>query len=123
MYCLLRSFVEHFCINPKSLTFDYLDEKLVDTDLMKFRSLCSSVLSWYLEFAYICLRDTVALLRVHLYSDRRLAVWVAETLWTRCRILTPFDHLLQHLCFLRAVHLGRWKDRLQLSCMASVILL
>ncbi|RRT50559.1 hypothetical protein B296_00008061 [Ensete ventricosum] len=50
MYCLLRSLVEHSCINPKSLTFGYLDEKLVDTGLMKFLGLCPSTLSWYLEF-------------------------------------------------------------------------
>ncbi|RWW06833.1 hypothetical protein BHE74_00037173 [Ensete ventricosum] len=35
-YCLLRSLVKHSCINPKFLTFDYLDEKPVDTGLMKF---------------------------------------------------------------------------------------
>ncbi|RZS08222.1 hypothetical protein BHM03_00039163, partial [Ensete ventricosum] len=42
---------EHSCINPKSLTFGYLDEKPIDTDLMKFLALCPSALSWYLEFA------------------------------------------------------------------------
>ncbi|RZR85912.1 hypothetical protein BHM03_00012974 [Ensete ventricosum] len=41
-YCLLRSLVEHSCINPKSLTFGYLDEKPVDTGLMKFLGLCPS---------------------------------------------------------------------------------
>ncbi|RWV87700.1 hypothetical protein GW17_00050279 [Ensete ventricosum] len=51
-YCLLRSLVEHSCINPKSLTFDYLDEKPIDIGLMKFLGLCSSVLSWYLEFVF-----------------------------------------------------------------------
>ncbi|RRT68719.1 hypothetical protein B296_00026873 [Ensete ventricosum] len=51
-FCLLRSLVEHSCINPKSLTFDYLDEKLVDTGLMKFLGLYPLTLSWYLEFAY-----------------------------------------------------------------------
>ncbi|RWW60012.1 hypothetical protein BHE74_00033023 [Ensete ventricosum] len=50
-YCLLRSLVEHSCINPKSFTFGYLDEKPVDTGLMKFLGLCPSALSWYLEFA------------------------------------------------------------------------
>ncbi|RWV81997.1 hypothetical protein GW17_00056539, partial [Ensete ventricosum] len=50
-YCLLRSLVEHSCINPKSLTFGYLDEKLVDTDLIKFIGLYHFALSWYLEFA------------------------------------------------------------------------
>ncbi|RWW48061.1 hypothetical protein BHE74_00045902, partial [Ensete ventricosum] len=49
-YRLLHSLIEHSCINPKSLTFDYLDEKLVDTGLMKFLGLCPSSLSWYLEF-------------------------------------------------------------------------
>ncbi|RZS15572.1 hypothetical protein BHM03_00047430 [Ensete ventricosum] len=48
---LLRSLVEHSRINPKSLTFGYLDEKPIDTDLMKFLGLCHSALSWYLEFA------------------------------------------------------------------------
>ncbi|RWW64902.1 hypothetical protein BHE74_00027824 [Ensete ventricosum] len=37
--------------NPKSLAFGYLDEKLIDTDLMKFLGLCPSALSWYFEFA------------------------------------------------------------------------
>ncbi|RRT32581.1 hypothetical protein B296_00055620 [Ensete ventricosum] len=50
-YCLLRSLVEHSCINPKSLAFGYLDEKPVDTGLMKFLGLCPSALSCYLEFA------------------------------------------------------------------------
>ncbi|RWW27835.1 hypothetical protein GW17_00007714 [Ensete ventricosum] len=44
--------LSHFCINPKSLTFGYLDEKPIDTGLMKFLSLCLSTLSWYLEFAF-----------------------------------------------------------------------
>ncbi|RWV79896.1 hypothetical protein GW17_00058904 [Ensete ventricosum] len=50
-YCLLRSLVEHSCINPKSIAFGYLDEKPIDTGLMKFLGLCPSALSWYLEFA------------------------------------------------------------------------
>ncbi|RWW74696.1 hypothetical protein BHE74_00017340 [Ensete ventricosum] len=50
-YCLLRSLVEHSCINLKSLTFGYLDEKPVNTGLMKFLGLCLFALSWYLEFA------------------------------------------------------------------------
>ncbi|RRT63274.1 hypothetical protein B296_00001557 [Ensete ventricosum] len=50
MYYLLRSLAEQSCINPKSPTFDYFDEKLVDTDLMKFLGLCPSALSWYLKF-------------------------------------------------------------------------
>ncbi|RWW04271.1 hypothetical protein GW17_00032512 [Ensete ventricosum] len=50
-YCLLRSLVKHSCINPKSLTFGYLDEKPIDTSLMKFLGLCPTALSWYLEFA------------------------------------------------------------------------
>ncbi|RWV88795.1 hypothetical protein GW17_00049090 [Ensete ventricosum] len=50
-YCLLCSLVEHSYINPKSLVFDYLDEKFIDTGLMKFLGLCPFVLSWYLEFA------------------------------------------------------------------------
>ncbi|RWW56438.1 hypothetical protein BHE74_00036848 [Ensete ventricosum] len=41
----------HSCINPKSLTFGYLDEKPIDTDLMKFLGLYPSALSWYLKFA------------------------------------------------------------------------
>ncbi|RZS24210.1 hypothetical protein BHM03_00057253 [Ensete ventricosum] len=52
VYCLLRSLVEHSCINPKSLTFGYLDEKPIDIGLMKFLGLCPSALSWYLEFAF-----------------------------------------------------------------------
>ncbi|RZR71918.1 hypothetical protein BHM03_00008729 [Ensete ventricosum] len=51
MYYLLRSFVELSCINPKSLTFGYLDKKSADTGLMKFLGLCPSALFWYLEFA------------------------------------------------------------------------
>ncbi|RWW59934.1 hypothetical protein BHE74_00033102, partial [Ensete ventricosum] len=51
-YCLLRSLVEHSCINPKSLAFDYLDKKPIDTGLMKFLGLCPFALSWYLEFAF-----------------------------------------------------------------------
>ncbi|RWV94556.1 hypothetical protein GW17_00042889 [Ensete ventricosum] len=51
MYCLLRSLVEHSCINLKSLAFGYLDEKFVDTGFMKFLGICPSALSWYLEFA------------------------------------------------------------------------
>ncbi|RZR87486.1 hypothetical protein BHM03_00014898 [Ensete ventricosum] len=50
-YFLLRSLVEHSCINPKSLTFGYLDEKPIGTGLMKFLGLYPSALSWYLEFA------------------------------------------------------------------------
>ncbi|RRT51482.1 hypothetical protein B296_00051093, partial [Ensete ventricosum] len=45
-YDLLRSLVEHFYTNPKSSTFDYLDEKPVDTSLIKFSDLCPSTLSW-----------------------------------------------------------------------------
>ncbi|RRT67198.1 hypothetical protein B296_00002708 [Ensete ventricosum] len=52
MYCLLRSLVKHSCINSKSLAFNYLDEKPIDTGLMKFLGLCPSVLSWYLEFFF-----------------------------------------------------------------------
>ncbi|RWW14813.1 hypothetical protein GW17_00021382 [Ensete ventricosum] len=52
VYYLLRSLVDHFCINSKSLAFGYLDEKLIDTGLMKFLGLCPSALSWYLEFAF-----------------------------------------------------------------------
>ncbi|RWW64039.1 hypothetical protein BHE74_00028752 [Ensete ventricosum] len=33
-------------------TFSYLDEKPVDTGLMKFSGLCPSAVSWYLEFAF-----------------------------------------------------------------------
>ncbi|RWV98276.1 hypothetical protein GW17_00038886 [Ensete ventricosum] len=51
-YYLLRSFVEHSYINPKSLAFGYLDEKPIDIGLMKFLGLCPSTLSWYLEFAF-----------------------------------------------------------------------
>ncbi|RZR79001.1 hypothetical protein BHM03_00004565 [Ensete ventricosum] len=51
-YCLLRSLVEHSYINPKSLSFGYLDEKPIDIGLMKFLGLCPSALSWYLEFAF-----------------------------------------------------------------------
>ncbi|RWV80201.1 hypothetical protein GW17_00058562 [Ensete ventricosum] len=49
-YCLLRSLIKYSCINPKSLAFGYLNEKLIDTGLMKFLGLCPSALSWYLEF-------------------------------------------------------------------------
>ncbi|RWV90731.1 hypothetical protein GW17_00047037 [Ensete ventricosum] len=45
MYYLLRSLVEHSYINPKSLAFGYLDEKSIDTGLMKFLGLCPSALS------------------------------------------------------------------------------
>ncbi|RRT65722.1 hypothetical protein B296_00000274 [Ensete ventricosum] len=48
LLCLL---VEHSYINPKSLAFGYLDEKPIDTSLMKFLGLCPSTLFWYLEFA------------------------------------------------------------------------
>ncbi|RWV94365.1 hypothetical protein GW17_00043106 [Ensete ventricosum] len=51
-YCLLRSLVEHSCINSKSLAFGYLNEKSIDTGLIKFLSLYPSALSWYLEFAF-----------------------------------------------------------------------
>ncbi|RWW40453.1 hypothetical protein BHE74_00054133, partial [Ensete ventricosum] len=53
VYCLLRSLVEHSCINPKSPAFGYLDEKSIDTGLMKFLGLYPSALSWYLEFAFV----------------------------------------------------------------------
>ncbi|RWV86352.1 hypothetical protein GW17_00051767 [Ensete ventricosum] len=49
--------------------------------------------------------------------------WITKHLWTRHRFLDPFDPLLQHLCDLLAILLSRWKDRLQLSYMASAILL
>ena len=39
--------------DPKSFTFDYLDEKLIDTGLTKFLGLCPSALSRYLEFVSI----------------------------------------------------------------------
>ncbi|RWW42924.1 hypothetical protein BHE74_00051471 [Ensete ventricosum] len=57
------------------------------------------------------------------FLTNAIAFWVAEPLRTRRRFLAPFDHLLQYHCVLLAVLLGRWKDRLQLSCMASAILL
>ncbi|RWV84826.1 hypothetical protein GW17_00053431 [Ensete ventricosum] len=44
-YCLLRSLVEHSYINPKSLAFGHLDEKPIDTGLMKFLGPCPSALS------------------------------------------------------------------------------
>ncbi|RRT62124.1 hypothetical protein B296_00009097 [Ensete ventricosum] len=47
MYCLLYSLVEHSCI-----TFGYLDEKPIDTGLMKFLGLYPFAVSWYLEFAF-----------------------------------------------------------------------
>ncbi|RRT51662.1 hypothetical protein B296_00021994 [Ensete ventricosum] len=37
---------------PKVPAFDYLDEKPIDTGIMKFLGLCPSTLSWYLEFAF-----------------------------------------------------------------------
>ncbi|RWW20275.1 hypothetical protein GW17_00015627 [Ensete ventricosum] len=52
MYYLLRFLVKHSYINPKSLTFGYLNEKPVNISLMKFYGLCPSVLSWYLEFPF-----------------------------------------------------------------------
>ncbi|RWW66390.1 hypothetical protein BHE74_00026247 [Ensete ventricosum] len=57
--------VEHSCINPKFLTFDYLDEKPVDTGLKKFLGLCPSALSWYLEFVS-AFSTSLALLRLTL---------------------------------------------------------
>ncbi|RRT37515.1 hypothetical protein B296_00047768 [Ensete ventricosum] len=50
-YCQLRSLVEHSYINSKSLAVGYLDEKPIDTGLVKFLGLCPSALPWYLEFA------------------------------------------------------------------------
>ncbi|RRT33633.1 hypothetical protein B296_00044410 [Ensete ventricosum] len=52
VYCQLCSLVEHSCINPKSIAFGYLDEKSIDTGIMKFLGLCPSALSWYFEFAF-----------------------------------------------------------------------
>ncbi|CAL9118177.1 unnamed protein product, partial [Musa acuminata var. zebrina] len=40
--------------DPKSFTYGYLDEKLVDTGLTKFLGLCPSALSRYLEIASAC---------------------------------------------------------------------
>ncbi|URE38226.1 hypothetical protein MUK42_13742 [Musa troglodytarum] len=51
VYYLLRFLVLHSCIDLKSFTYDNLDEKSIDTGLMKFSGLCPSVLSWYMEFA------------------------------------------------------------------------
>ncbi|RRT58751.1 hypothetical protein B296_00006735 [Ensete ventricosum] len=51
----------------------------------------------------------MALLRVRPFWPT-LSFWVAEPLWTRRRFLAPFDHLLQHLCVLRTVLIGRCKD-------------
>ena len=48
---------------------------------------------------------------------------VAKFLWTHRRFRAPFDPLLQHLYVLPVVPLGRWKDKLQLLCMASTIML
>ncbi|RRT42996.1 hypothetical protein B296_00021174 [Ensete ventricosum] len=45
MYCLFRSLVKHSCINPKSPTFGYLDEKSIDIGLMKFFGLYLSAFS------------------------------------------------------------------------------
>ncbi|RWW47052.1 hypothetical protein BHE74_00046993 [Ensete ventricosum] len=47
-YCLLCSLVEHSCINPKSLTFGYLDEKPIDIGLMKFPALPLCFGTWSL---------------------------------------------------------------------------
>ncbi|RZS21818.1 hypothetical protein BHM03_00054502 [Ensete ventricosum] len=47
-YCLLRSLVEHSCINPKSLTYGYLDEKPIDIGLMKFPALPPCLSTWSL---------------------------------------------------------------------------
>ncbi|RZR85752.1 hypothetical protein BHM03_00012786 [Ensete ventricosum] len=44
-YCLLCSLVEHSYINPKFLTFGYLDEKPIDTGLIKFLGLYPFTLS------------------------------------------------------------------------------
>ncbi|RRT50288.1 hypothetical protein B296_00020083 [Ensete ventricosum] len=44
-YCLLCSLVKYSYINPRSVTFGYLDEKLIDTSLLKFLGL-------YLEFVF-----------------------------------------------------------------------
>ncbi|RWW70762.1 hypothetical protein BHE74_00021545 [Ensete ventricosum] len=49
--------------------------------------------------------------------------WVAGSLWNHRRFHIPFNHLLHHLCVLSVVPLGRWKERLQLSCIASAIML
>ncbi|RZS05144.1 hypothetical protein BHM03_00035597 [Ensete ventricosum] len=46
MYYLFRSLVKHSCINPKSHTFGYPDEKPIDIGLMKFLGFCPSALSW-----------------------------------------------------------------------------
>ncbi|RWV84202.1 hypothetical protein GW17_00054107 [Ensete ventricosum] len=35
-----RGFIKHSCINPKSSTFGYLDEKPIDTNFIKFSGLC-----------------------------------------------------------------------------------
>ncbi|RWW09268.1 hypothetical protein GW17_00027250 [Ensete ventricosum] len=43
---------EHSYINLKSLAFGYLDEKSIDTSLIKLLGLYLSALSWYLEFAF-----------------------------------------------------------------------
>ncbi|RRT84412.1 hypothetical protein B296_00005720 [Ensete ventricosum] len=61
--CLLCFLVEHSCINPKSLAFGYLDKKLIDIGLMKFISLCPSVLSWYLEFVFAFSTSSAPFLR------------------------------------------------------------
>ncbi|RZS15529.1 hypothetical protein BHM03_00047359, partial [Ensete ventricosum] len=53
VYCLLRSLVEHSCINPKSPAFGYLDEKSIDTGLMKFLGLCPSALSCSQQLLFI----------------------------------------------------------------------
>ncbi|RWV77314.1 hypothetical protein GW17_00061875 [Ensete ventricosum] len=52
VYCVLRSLVEHSCINPKSHAFGYLDEKPIDISLIKFLGLYPSAISWYLEFVF-----------------------------------------------------------------------
>ncbi|RWW75861.1 hypothetical protein BHE74_00016087 [Ensete ventricosum] len=165
--------------STRSPSLSALDEKPINTGLMKFLGHCPSALSWYLEFASafstssapfrpmlslyeskgsmtpqksrlcstmvlpspwpyyplpcICIpsfaigRSASAALWCSSESTsfltNALILLVAEPHWTRRRFLTPFDHLLQHHCAFIAVLLGRWKDRLQISCMASAILL
>ncbi|RRT66245.1 hypothetical protein B296_00006577 [Ensete ventricosum] len=93
-YCLLRSLVKHSCINPRSPTFSYLDEKLIDTGLMKFLDLCPSALSRPFDPNFVSNEEPIERHDSSLISTR---VHVLDLCPRKAPCLRSMFHLLRRL--------------------------
>lgn len=67
IYYLLCFLVKHSYIELKSPTFDYLNEKLINTSLIKFIGFYPSVLSQFLIFIFVFFTSS-ALFHDHMLS-------------------------------------------------------